>query len=295
MAGTQLAHYPLFGLLVPATRRLACRGAREHLRRRRDDLSGELPRGVGLSRRAGRVRILRRSGPREITLSGRSSQATSSASMLWCVQVSIPRLAARRRLQGCFVCRWPRCGFPPGHESRLEQPEELAAFAYLAALPPRAGLSGLHVGGVGLEVARPSEADDLSGRADDPGDRTGGGHLARDRPGHRPTPRFQARCRGRGPWPLRDVRRARPDRTGRPAPGRGAYRRSLSGADVPRLRPDAPLWSKVAQSYQPRLAALPSTHRWVPQLAPTDCGLACWRWWAFVWRPRSAWRSYERR
>jgi hypothetical protein len=38
--------------------------------------------------------------------------------------------------------------------------------------------------------------------------------------------------------------------------------------------PSAPLPSKVAQSYQPRLAARPETHVWVPQLGPTDCGLA---------------------
>ena len=38
--------------------------------------------------------------------------------------------------------------------------------------------------------------------------------------------------------------------------------------------PSAPLWSKVVQSYQPRLPARPKAHVWVPQLEPTDCGLA---------------------
>jgi CRP-like cAMP-binding protein len=38
--------------------------------------------------------------------------------------------------------------------------------------------------------------------------------------------------------------------------------------------PSAPIPSKVAQSYQPRLAARPAAHVWVPQLEPSDCGLA---------------------
>lgn len=38
--------------------------------------------------------------------------------------------------------------------------------------------------------------------------------------------------------------------------------------------PSAPLWSKVVQSYQPRLPVPPRAHAWVPQLGPTDCGLA---------------------
>src|SRR5262245_61671916 len=38
--------------------------------------------------------------------------------------------------------------------------------------------------------------------------------------------------------------------------------------------PTAPLWSKVVQSYQPQLPARPKAHVWVPQLGPTDCGLA---------------------
>ncbi len=38
--------------------------------------------------------------------------------------------------------------------------------------------------------------------------------------------------------------------------------------------PTAPLWSRVVQSYQPRLPAPPKAHVWVPQLGPTDCGLA---------------------
>ena len=32
--------------------------------------------------------------------------------------------------------------------------------------------------------------------------------------------------------------------------------------------------SLLAQSYQPRLPARPEAHVWVPQLEPTDCGLA---------------------
>ena len=38
--------------------------------------------------------------------------------------------------------------------------------------------------------------------------------------------------------------------------------------------PTAPVWSKVVQSYQPRLPDRPKAHVWVPQLEPTDCGLA---------------------
>jgi CRP-like cAMP-binding protein len=38
--------------------------------------------------------------------------------------------------------------------------------------------------------------------------------------------------------------------------------------------PSAPVWSKVVQSYQPQGPARPAAHVWVPQLAPTDCGLA---------------------
>jgi CRP-like cAMP-binding protein len=38
--------------------------------------------------------------------------------------------------------------------------------------------------------------------------------------------------------------------------------------------PTAPVWSKVVQSYQPRLPGRPKAHVWVPQLEPTDCGLA---------------------
>jgi CRP-like cAMP-binding protein len=38
--------------------------------------------------------------------------------------------------------------------------------------------------------------------------------------------------------------------------------------------PTAPLWSKVVQSYLPQLPARPKAHVWVPQLGPTDCGLA---------------------
>jgi hypothetical protein len=38
--------------------------------------------------------------------------------------------------------------------------------------------------------------------------------------------------------------------------------------------PTAPLWSNVVQSYQPRMPAPPTAHVWVPQLEPTDCGLA---------------------
>lgn len=38
--------------------------------------------------------------------------------------------------------------------------------------------------------------------------------------------------------------------------------------------PTAPLWTKVVQSYQPRLPAPPKAHVWVPQLEPADCGLA---------------------
>ena len=42
----------------------------------------------------------------------------------------------------------------------------------------------------------------------------------------------------------------------------------------PDFDPTAPLWTKVVQSYQPRLPARPKAHVWVPQLGPTDCGLA---------------------
>ncbi len=38
--------------------------------------------------------------------------------------------------------------------------------------------------------------------------------------------------------------------------------------------PVVPLASKVAQSYLPRLADRPAEHVWVPQLEPADCGLA---------------------
>jgi hypothetical protein len=38
--------------------------------------------------------------------------------------------------------------------------------------------------------------------------------------------------------------------------------------------PNAPIPSKVAQSYQPRLSERPVGHVWVPQLEPMDCGLA---------------------
>jgi hypothetical protein len=38
--------------------------------------------------------------------------------------------------------------------------------------------------------------------------------------------------------------------------------------------PSAALWSKVVQSYKPRLPASSKSHTWVPQLGPTDCGLA---------------------
>jgi hypothetical protein len=38
--------------------------------------------------------------------------------------------------------------------------------------------------------------------------------------------------------------------------------------------PTAPLWTKAVQSYEPRLPAPPKAHVWVPQLGPTDCGLA---------------------
>jgi CRP-like cAMP-binding protein len=38
--------------------------------------------------------------------------------------------------------------------------------------------------------------------------------------------------------------------------------------------PNAPVWSKIAQSYLPYGPERPATHVWVPQLAPTDCGLA---------------------
>jgi CRP-like cAMP-binding protein len=38
--------------------------------------------------------------------------------------------------------------------------------------------------------------------------------------------------------------------------------------------PGAPVPSMVAQSYQPRLKARPEAHAWVPQLGPSDCGLA---------------------
>ena len=38
--------------------------------------------------------------------------------------------------------------------------------------------------------------------------------------------------------------------------------------------PNAPHPSRLAQSYQPRLPARPAGHVWVPQLGPTDCGLA---------------------
>lgn len=38
--------------------------------------------------------------------------------------------------------------------------------------------------------------------------------------------------------------------------------------------PAAPVWSKVAQSYLPQLPARPEAHVWVSQLGPADCGLA---------------------
>jgi CRP-like cAMP-binding protein len=38
--------------------------------------------------------------------------------------------------------------------------------------------------------------------------------------------------------------------------------------------PNAPVWSKVAQSYLPGGEVRPAAHVWVPQQAPTDCGLA---------------------
>jgi CRP-like cAMP-binding protein len=38
--------------------------------------------------------------------------------------------------------------------------------------------------------------------------------------------------------------------------------------------PTAPIPSKVAQSYEPRLPARPAAHVWVPQLEEADCGLA---------------------
>ncbi len=38
--------------------------------------------------------------------------------------------------------------------------------------------------------------------------------------------------------------------------------------------PAAPVWSKVAQSYQPRGSSRPADHVWVPQLGFADCGLA---------------------
>jgi len=38
--------------------------------------------------------------------------------------------------------------------------------------------------------------------------------------------------------------------------------------------PSAPVWSRVVQSYLPQLPNRPTAHVWVPQLGPTDCGLA---------------------
>jgi hypothetical protein len=38
--------------------------------------------------------------------------------------------------------------------------------------------------------------------------------------------------------------------------------------------PGAAISSRLVQSYQPRLSARPVAHVWVPQLGPTDCGLA---------------------
>src|SRR5262249_11166127 len=38
--------------------------------------------------------------------------------------------------------------------------------------------------------------------------------------------------------------------------------------------PSAPLPSRVAQSYEPRLPGRPAAHVWVPQVEKADCGLA---------------------
>jgi CRP-like cAMP-binding protein len=42
----------------------------------------------------------------------------------------------------------------------------------------------------------------------------------------------------------------------------------------PNFDPSAPVWSRIAQSYLPQVPARPEAHVWVPQLGPSDCGLA---------------------
>ena len=200
MARALLTRYPLFALL--SRQQLddwLAAGQEGDYAAGRDDLSGKLPRGVGLSGacRPGAYSPAvgtARDHSRDAAAGRRVRRVRPAAPGPQHRDLPYirPRAAAVPATGTVAECS-------PGHEAGLEEPEELAPSPYPAAFLPRARVPGLHVGGVGIEVSRPSETGDLSGRADDPDDRPGGRHLARDRTGHCPSP-LRAGCRGR--WTL---------------------------------------------------------------------------------------------
>src|SRR5262245_19535920 len=142
--------------LPPAAPRLARRGPGNRLPLRVHPLSGEHPRGVGSPRprRPGAhrspVRPARgepgdaavRRGLRRVRAAGARQQHRD--------------LPDRRPVAAAAPAPRTLAGGPPGGASRLEEPEELAPPAHPVALPPRAYLPGLHVGGIGVEAARPT-------------------------------------------------------------------------------------------------------------------------------------------
>ncbi len=108
MAREQLARYPLFGILSRQQLDDWLAAGQETAYAAGETIFQENSPGAWVYLvRDGRVRILRRSGPRR-SPSGLCSREMSLASTPWCVRAAIPRPAALLPARGCCAFRWRR-------------------------------------------------------------------------------------------------------------------------------------------------------------------------------------------
>jgi hypothetical protein len=110
MAAAHLARYPLFGLLSRGQLDEWLAAGQEAAYAPGETIFQENSPGAWVYLvRAGRVRLLRRSGPREITI-GTLLPGDASASTPFCVLAEISRPAALLPPRGRCACRWHRYG-----------------------------------------------------------------------------------------------------------------------------------------------------------------------------------------
>lgn len=275
MTSKLLAHYPLFGLLTRRQLDDWLAAGQETDYAAGETIFQENSPGAWVYLvRAGRVRILRRSGPREITLGtllpgdvfgeyslvrpGRNTATcrTSAPSRLLC----LPLAPLRNALQGMTpvwsnLKNWLRL------HTLLHYQHERAFLGFMSAESALKLLDRLQPATfpAGQTIQAPGLAADTL-------------HLI-----EQGTVRLSSSDLADNPVDL--------------GPGQMFGVRALIGlADLPvalaltdvccqvlarhDFDPTSPLKSKVVQSYQPRNPAPSKVYHWVPQLGPTDCGLA---------------------